>query len=122
MPWSPSFQYNVAKEISDLIEMPLPSPKYHPMGTFKIVKTIFNTIAEALRQNKEVNIEGLGVFSLWERPQTRHGTTHFFNQKRGNKTAHPKPMIETFPPKTYVHFKPDPSIIEALNATRDSGE
>lgn len=76
---------------------------------YKMVKTIFQTIKDALLRGEDVTIAKFGKFYVHTRPQSRVQVNYMYGGKRG-----PDQLI-TLPVKRYVKFQPFDALLEMVN-------
>lgn len=95
-------------EIEDLLGLPRSSITFCGTG-YNIVKTIFETMKQALLRGESVVIPRFGKFYLHTRPSVRAPVTYFYGNTNG-----PRLTIDR-PAKTYVKFQPSKSLLKLIN-------
>lgn len=89
----------LAKEVSFLLGLPL---HYPYVAGRKLVNCILDVIISALKRGERIEIDGLGIFELYERPKMRRGCYYFYGRKQKGLQC----IVKDIPAKNYVRFKP----------------
>ena len=98
----------LSRELAPILDLPI--ERRWGGKSYRIVKSIFDVIADALQRGDSVKIDGLGIFRIREKPATRSACYYFYG--RSNKV---KCVIKDIPAKRYVYFQPSKPIIRKLN-------
>lgn len=102
-------RYKLAREIHDLLDLPL-SKHGDPEKGLAIIKAITTVMAAALHRGESVRVNGFGIFKVVETKGTRRTGNNFALQS-GERYAGTLQHL----PKKYVKFIPSEQVKALLN-------
>lgn len=104
----------IAIEVQKILDEPLWRRAYPRLGT-KVLRAVFNAIAQALKRGERVTIAGFGTFKVVQRKPRTTASNYLTQTQRRSEPRH-------YPPRHYVVFQPALPLLAMLNLPEDGYE
>lgn len=114
---------DVAKELQDLLDLPLEefksanSTTWLPLTGTRVIHAIFDTVKAALLRGEDVEIQGFGKFKIIER-KARTVPVGFVATDGTAEGVKHSAKVRVIPPKLIVKFFPSPYLTGVTNLNR----
>jgi nucleoid DNA-binding protein len=96
----------LARRLSEVLDLPYDRRQGE---SYRVVRAIVSTMANALLKGERIRIDGFGIFQTYERPATRTPVSRFLFKKGAFRE------IITLSPTKRIIFKPSKALLRFIN-------